>query len=135
MRRFGATHRFSAAAAVLTALLLLPALAPAEPAVGGKVVVAASATVKRASASIRVFCNGPRACEGTLELVAKARDSAAGIVLGEASFRLDPGASKILRLQLSPGGKRLLESGKQLNARARGSGLHPHAVKLKRAAP
>ena len=139
--RLRARHRTSAAAAALAAVSLVAALAPVKaPAAGGKVVVAASATIKPKSAQIRVFCNGPQDCEGVLELVAsassrsggKAKGSAADVLLGETSFELVAGASRVLRFPLTAAGRRLLGSGRPLKARARGSGLHPHAVKLKR---
>ncbi len=125
-------RRSGVAVAAVIVFLLLPGAASAETATGGKVVVASTATIRPDRALIRVFCNGPQACEGVLELVAsKTKRGAAVVALGEASFRLEPGVSKVLRLQLSPAGRRLLDSGEPLKARVSGSSLHPHVVKLK----
>jgi hypothetical protein len=98
---------------------------PEEPE-GSKVVVAASATIESGKALIRVFCNGPESCQGTLTLVASG-----DVTLGSASFALEAGTSPLLRLPLTSRGKKLLNGGTVRSAFAGGTGLHPHEVKLK----
>lgn len=93
---------------------------------GGKVVVASTATIKPDKALIRVFCNGPQSCHGTLKLVASGN-----VALGSTSFDLAAGVSKVLRLKLTGRAGKLLDGGSVPKARAAGTGLHPHAVKLK----
>jgi hypothetical protein len=94
----------------------------------GKAVVAASATIEQGKAVIRVFCNGPQPCHGTLELVA-----AGHVFLASSSFDLAAGRSRLLRLELTRRARKLLNRRSLRQARATGTGLHPHAVKLKRA--
>jgi hypothetical protein len=98
---------------------------PEEPE-GSKAVVASSATIEAGKALIRVFCNGPQSCQGTLTLVASG-----DVTLGSASFDLEPGVSPLLRLALTPSGKKLLNGGGVRSAMATGTGLHPHEVKLR----
>ncbi len=125
-----------AVAAAATALVLsLPAPASADS--NGKVVVASTATVESTKGQIRVFCNGPLSCHGTLTLVATfaARDARPKVstALGSTSFKLAAGRSRVLQLKLTDRARKLLDSGRLLEARATGTGLHPHAVKLKHA--
>jgi hypothetical protein len=102
-----------------------PAPGPEGPE-NSKVVVAASATIYSAEARVRVFCNGPQSCAGTLTLVA-----ADNVTLGSASFALEAGVSKLLHLALTSRGKKLLNGGGVRSAMATGTGLHPHELKLK----
>lgn len=102
-----------------------PAGAPEELA-PNQVVVASTATIKRGEALIRVFCNGPGPCHGTLRLVASGN-----VTLGSASFDLEAGVSPVLQLPLTPRGEKLLNGGGVRSAMATGTGLHPHEVKLK----
>lgn len=96
-----------------------------EPA-PNQVVVAATATIKHGEALIRVFCNGPQSCQGTLRLVASGN-----VTLGSASFDLEAGVSPVLQLPLTSSGEKLLSGGGVRSAMATGTGLHPHEVKLK----
>ncbi len=98
---------------------------PEEPE-GSKAVIASSATIEAGKALIRVFCNGPQSCRGTLTLVASG-----SVTLGSASFDLEAGVSPVLRLALTPSGKKLLSGGGVRTATATGTGLHPHEVKLR----
>jgi hypothetical protein len=98
---------------------------PEEPE-GSKAVIASSATIEAGRALIRVFCNGPQSCQGTLTLVASG-----DVTLGSASFDLEAGVSPLLRLALTPSGKKLLNGGGVRSAMATGTGLHPHEVRLK----
>jgi hypothetical protein len=97
---------------------------PGEPE-GSKAVVASTATIEAGRAMIRVFCNGPQSCHGTLKLVASGN-----VTLGSASFDLEAGVSPVLRLPLTRRGEKLLRGGVR-TAMATGTGLHPHEVKLK----
>ena len=99
---------------------------PEEPE-NSKVVVAASATIEPGQALLRVFCNGPQSCQGTLTLVASGN-----VTLGSASFALEAGVSRVLRLKLTSSGKKLLNGGGVRSAMATGTGLHPHEVELKK---
>lgn len=100
-----------------------------ESAAAGKAVVASTATIKPATASIRLFCNGPQSCQGNLKLLASGN-----ALLGSSGFELEAGASRVLHVKLTGRGKKLLGAKKPPNTRAAGTGLHPHAVKLKFAA-
>jgi hypothetical protein len=107
-------------------VLKKPKPADAEEPEGSKVVVASSATIEPNEARIRVFCNGPQTCTGTLTL------EASGVTLGSASFNdLEAGTSPLLHLPLTSRGRKLLNGGTVRSAFAGGTGLHPHEVKLK----
>ncbi len=102
---------------------------------GGKVVVASTATVKPEKALIRVFCNGPQSCHGRLRLTGtfapQEGKPKVGAALGSSSFHLAPGVSKVLQLRLTGQARHLFENRRPQQARATGTGLHPHGVKLK----
>ena len=97
-----------------------------ESAAGGKAVVASTATIKPGAASIRLFCNGPQSCQGNLKLLASGN-----ALLGSAGFELEAGASRVLHAKLTARGRKLLGAKHPPKTRAAGTGLHPHAVKLK----
>lgn len=97
-----------------------------ESAAGGKAVVASTATIKPGTASIRLFCNGPQACRGELKLLASPN-----ALLSSAGFELEAGASRVMRMKLTGRGRKLLGAKHPPKTRAAGTGLHPHAVKLK----
>ncbi|HEX6752134.1 MAG TPA: hypothetical protein VF093_00910 [Solirubrobacterales bacterium] len=103
----------------------------------GLVVVAGTAKVKNGKAALRVFCNGPSACKGELKLGMKVSGGAKGrkrfVTIGKASFDLQPGASTVLQIKLSRRALSALEDRKALAARVAGTGIHPHAVRLKNA--
>jgi len=103
----------------------------------GLVVVAGTAKVKNGKASLRVFCNGPSACKGELKLGMKVPGGTKGrkrfVTIGKASFDLQPGASTVLQIKLSSRALAELEGRRALAARVTGTGIHPHAVRLKNA--
>jgi hypothetical protein len=82
-----------------------------------------------------VFCNGPSACKGELKLGMKVSGGTKGrkrfVVIGKASFDLEPGASTVLQIKLSRRALTALEGRKALAARVVGTGIHAHAVRLK----
>ncbi len=103
----------------------------------GLVVVAGTARVKNGKALLRVFCNGPSPCKGELKIGLKVPGSANGgqakriVVIGKGFFDLQPGASTRLAIPLSRRALAELEDRKALGARVRGTGIHPHALRLK----
>lgn len=97
-----------------------------ESSSGGKAVVASTATIAPNTASIRLFCNGPQGCHGELKLLASG-----SALLGSSGFELEAGVSRVLRVKLTGRGRKLLGGKKPPKTRAAGTGLHPHAVKLK----
>jgi hypothetical protein len=101
----------------------------------GLVVVAGTAKVKNGKASLRVFCNGPSACKGELKLGMRVPGGTKGrkrfVVIGKASFDLQPGASTVLQVKISRRALAALEGRKALAARVVGTGIHAHAVRLK----
>jgi hypothetical protein len=105
------------------------------PGTVGLVVVGGTAKVKNGKALLNVFCNGPSFCKGELKLGMRVSDSGdqvkRTVVIGKASFDLQPGASTKLRIKLSRRGLTALEDRKALAARVAGTGIHPHAVRMK----
>ena len=101
----------------------------------GLVVVAGTAKVKNGKASLRVFCNGPSSCKGELKLGMRVPGGTKGrkrfVVIGKASFDLQPGASTVLQVKISRRALAALEGRKALAARVVGTGIHAHAVRLK----
>ncbi len=99
------------------------------PETGGRVVVGASAKVTGKKASLKILCNGPSGCKGTLRLKARAKGKA--LTLGKASFKLAPGASTLLQIPLSAKAAQLLKTTGHLRAKVSGTGIHAHSVNLK----
>ncbi len=101
----------------------------------GLVVVAGTAKVKNGKAALRIFCNGPSACKGELKLGMRIPGGSKGrkrfVVIGKASFDLQPGASTVLQIKISRRALSALEGRKALAARVVGTGIHAHAVRLK----
>jgi Divergent InlB B-repeat domain len=93
---------------------------------GGLAVVASTAKVDSKKAHIRVFCNGPQSCDGNLKLIVSGN-----VPMASSRFDLAAGVSKVLHMKLSGRAKKLLEGKHVPKARVAGTGLHPHAVKLK----
>ncbi len=103
----------------------------------GLVVVAGTAKVKNGKALLRVFCNGPSVCKGELKLGLRVSagegQGKRTVVIGKASFDLQPGASTVLRIKLTRRALSQLAGRKAIAARVGGTGIHPHAVRLKNA--
>lgn len=108
---------------------------PAGPTSGGTAVIASSAKVKGGVARVKVLCNGPAPCKGTLRLGAKLGAKGKTVAIGSASFDLAPGASTMLAVKLSRRAKQALKAGGHLKAKVTGTGIHPHPVSLKPQAP
>jgi hypothetical protein len=100
------------------------------PSTTGTAVVAGKAKVKGGKAFVKVTCNGPASCRGSLKLLAKLGGKKS-VVIGSATFALAPGHSTTLKVKLSAGAKQLLHSTGQLKARVRGAGIQSRAVRLK----
>jgi len=103
---------------------------PEEQPTVGLVVVAGTAKVKNGKASLRVFCNGPSACEGELKLLLRIAPKRS-VVIGKASFTLQPGGSTTLKIPLTRRALALLAGRKALQARVVGTGIHAHVMRLK----
>jgi hypothetical protein len=92
--------------------------------------VAAKAKVKGSKAYLRVHCEGPSSCRGSLKLSAKLGGKSTAI--GTASFSLAPGASTTLKVPLSAKARKALRGAGKLKAKVSGTGITgPHAVALK----
>src|SRR4051794_20068534 len=82
----------------------------------GVAVVAGKAKVKGGKAFVKVSCNSPSSCRGSLKLLAKLgaskgnRQAKKSVVIGSATFSLAPGASTTLKVKLSARAKQLLKS-------------------------
>ncbi len=100
-----------------------------DPSVG-LVVVAGTAKVKNGKAHLRIFCNGPSACEGELKLLLKIAPRR-GVVIGKATFKLQPGGSTTLKIPLSRRALAALAGRKAVQARVVGTGIHSHVVRLR----
>jgi hypothetical protein len=103
---------------------------PTTTATTGLAVIPAAAKVKGGKARLKVLCNGPSACEGTLKLGAKLQAKGKPVVIGSASFSLAPGASTVLEVKLSRKAMLALRIDGHLKARVAGAGIHPHPVSL-----
>lgn len=104
---------------------------PAGPTSGGTAVIASQAKVKGGVARVKVLCNGPAPCRGTLRLAAKLGTKGRTVPIGTASFDLAPGASTMLAVRLSRKAKQALTATGHLKAKVSGTGIHPHPVALK----
>jgi hypothetical protein len=104
---------------------------PSGPTSGGAAVIASSAKVKGGSARVKVLCNGPAPCKGTLKLSAKLKAKGKAVPIGSASFSLAPGNSTMLAVKLSRKAKQALKATGYLKAKVTGTGIHPHPVSLK----
>jgi hypothetical protein len=91
--------------------------------------VANKAKVKAAKAYLRIHCEGPASCRGSLKLSAKLQGKSTPI--GSASFSLAPGSATTLKVGLSAKAMGAMRSAGKLRARVSGSGISPHAVALK----
>jgi len=109
-------------------------MSPESQPANGKAVVAGTARLKGNKLFVRVLCNGPSSCNGTVRVVAKARLGSGkpkGVQTSSAPFSLEPGVSTTLAIKLSRKAMHLLTSAKGLKARAVGTGIHPHPIRLK----
>lgn len=99
----------------------------------GTVKVAGAGLYKGGKATLRISCKGEGPCKGTLKLIASLEigHKTKRVVVGQASFSLNAGASKALRVKLSAAAKKLLGKGRTLTARASGSGVGASTVKIK----
>lgn len=110
----------------------------------GTAVAKKIAFVKHGRAFLRLTCRGAGACQGSLELVARAKAGkgkgakgskkrARNLAIGRAGFSIPAGGTKVVRVRLTGKGKRLLRhAGKRgLKVKLRGSGVSNRAVLLK----
>jgi hypothetical protein len=106
--------------------------APTPPPPAGTAVVAHSAKVKGGKAQLKLTCKGEGACKGSLKLTAKIKSGGKtkNLTIGKASFSLDAGASKTLKVKLSGPAKQALAKG-PLKAKVKGTGVTSSTVKLK----
>jgi septum formation inhibitor-activating ATPase MinD len=91
--------------------------------------VANKAKVKAGKAYVKIRCNGPVSCRGSLKLSAKLKGK--NTPIGSASFNLAPGAATTLKVALSAKAKQALRSSGKLKARVSGGGIGPHVVSLR----
>jgi hypothetical protein len=99
------------------------------PSTGSEAAIAQRAKVKAGKAYLGIHCNGPTSCRGSLRL--SARLGGKSTPIGSASFSLAPGSSTTLKVKLSARAKQALKATGQLRARVSGTGIGPHAVRLK----
>ena len=107
---------------------------PPPPAGNGLAVIGGTVKIKKGKkALLRVLCNGPSSCKGTVKLLIRAKldGKTKTVTAGSADFKLEAGASITLTIQLSRKARQLLTQGKQVQGRVTGTGLHPHGVRLK----
>ncbi|HEX7244600.1 MAG TPA: InlB B-repeat-containing protein, partial [Solirubrobacterales bacterium] len=107
---------------------------PPPPPGNGLAVIGGTVKIKKGKkALLRVLCNGPSSCKGTVKLLIRAKLSGKTktVTAGSADFKLEPGASITVTIQLSRKARQLLDEGKQVQGRVTGTGLHPHGVRLK----
>jgi hypothetical protein len=107
---------------------------PPPPPGNGLAVIGGTVKVKKGKkALLRVLCNGPSSCKGTVKLLIRAKldGKTKTVTAGSADFKLEPGASITVTIQLSRKARQLLTQGKQVQGRVTGTGLHPHGVRLK----
>ena len=101
----------------------------------GLAVVGGNAKIKNGRALVKVLCNGPSPCKGELKLglriPANGGQAKRTVVIGKGFFGLQPGASTTLRIKLSRRALGELEGRTALGARVAGTGIHPHALRLK----
>jgi Divergent InlB B-repeat domain len=91
--------------------------------------IAAKAKVKGGKAFVRVHCNGPSSCRGSLRLLAKLKGKKS-VAIGSATFSLAPNASTTVMIKLSARATQLLKSKGYLKAQGAGTGINAHAVRL-----
>ena len=107
---------------------------PPPPPGNGLAVIGGTVKIKKGKkALLRVLCNGPSSCKGTVKLLIRAKldGKTKTVTAGSADFKLAAGASIIVTIQLSRKARQLLTQGKQVQGRAAGTGVHPHGVRLK----
>jgi hypothetical protein len=105
---------------------------------------AAVARVRGGKALLKLRCQGAGACQGALQLVARAnvgegkgvrrsRKRVRNVVIGRASFSIAAGQAKVIRLKLERKGKKLLHRARRhrLKVHLKGHGVKPRAVVLK----
>jgi 5-hydroxyisourate hydrolase-like protein (transthyretin family) len=99
-----------------------------------KAKVSAKAKVKGGKALLRISCTSSSPCKGNLKLTAtaKGKKRSKKVVIGKASFGIQPGKTKTVAVKLNGKGKVLLKAagGKGLKAKVAGSGLTPGKVLL-----
>jgi len=96
--------------------------------------VAGSALVKSGKALLKITCSGGP-CKGSLKLTAKVTQGGTKkkLTIGKASFSLDSGTTKTLKVKLSGPAKTELNKGKTIKAKVSGTGVASSTVKLKNA--
>jgi hypothetical protein len=104
----------------------------APPPSPSEVFVSSSARVKGGRALLRVACNGPSPCQGTLKLLLKIRNAEGqtkGLVVGSAPFSLAAGTVQTLPVKLSQRAMRMLASTGRLKLRIVGAS-ESHVLRL-----
>lgn len=104
----------------------------APPPSASEVFVSSAARVRGGKAMLRISCNGPSPCQGTLKLLLKIRNAEGqtkGLVVGTAPFRLAGGTVQSLPVKLSQRAMRLLASTGRLKLRVVGAS-ESHVLRL-----
>jgi hypothetical protein len=104
--------------------------APTPPSTG-TAVVAGKAKVKGGKALIKILCQGPSSCRGSLRLTAKLGGKKS-VAIGTATFNLAPGSSTTLKVTLSAAAKQRLAGTGHLRARVSGAGVTSRSVRVNR---
>lgn len=97
-----------------------------------EVFVSSAARVRGGKAMLRVSCNGPSPCQGTLKLLLKIRSAAGqtkGLVVGTAPFSLAAGTVQTLPVKLSQRAMRTLAGTGRLKLRIVGA-TESHVLRL-----
>jgi hypothetical protein len=106
---------------------------PPPPSQNGRAVVGSIVQIKKGKALVRVFCNGPASCKGSLTLVisGKLGKKTKKVTAGHGSFSLAAGGSKNVQVKLNGQAEKLLRKGTRLKGRVVGSKVHSRSVQLK----
>jgi hypothetical protein len=105
---------------------------PAPPPSPSEVFVSSAARVRGGKAMLRISCNGPSPCQGTLKLLLKIRNAEGqtkGLVVGTAPFSLPAGTVQTIAIKLTPRAMRMLASTGRLKLRIVGAS-ESHVLRL-----
>ncbi|HEX3240950.1 MAG TPA: hypothetical protein VHR18_12565 [Solirubrobacterales bacterium] len=111
--------------------VVLASFAP-EAAKEGTPKVATPVVVSGGKAPLKISCKGSGPCSGTVKLTAKIKQGKKmkNVVIGKASYNVEAGKSKTIKVKLNGAAKKLLNEGKSITAKLSGPGMKG-SVKLK----
>lgn len=105
---------------------------PAPPPSPSEVFVSSAARVRNGKAMLRISCNGPSPCQGTLKLLLKVKNASGqtkGLVVGTAPFSLAAGTVQTLPVKLSQRAMRIIAATGRLKLRVVGA-TESHVLRL-----